>query len=129
MHVLLAETGDEGLDRGQGRAEIMGDGSQDGGAYRIDLVRHTAVTLPDEAPARLTPIEWAIVEHLVRNPDRLVTQRQLINTVWSPSYDPDPTLVRVHLQHIRRKLEPNPEAPLYFVTEPGLGVRFLPDGA
>jgi two-component system KDP operon response regulator KdpE len=97
--------------------------------FRVDLVHHAVTKLPGDEVVRLTPIEWAIVEHLVRHPDRLVTQRQLIDTVWSPTYDPDPTLVRVHLQHIRRKLEPDPTRPRYFVTEAGLGVRFVPGAA
>lgn len=94
--------------------------------FEVDFTRRVVSLLPGRAPVRLTPIEWSIVEQLVRNPDRLLTHRQLIDAVWSPTYDPDPTLVRVHLQHIRRKLEPTPEAPRYFLTEPGLGFRFVP---
>ena len=53
----------------------------------------------------MTPTEWSIVEYLVRYPGRLVTYRQLITAVWGPSYDPDPNLLRVHMGHIRHKLE------------------------
>jgi two-component system KDP operon response regulator KdpE len=72
----------------------------------------------------LTPTEWAIVEHLVRNPGRLVTQRQLLQRVWGPQYEHETNYLRVHLAAIRRKLEPQPGQPRYFVTEPGIGYRF-----
>ena len=78
------------------------------------------------AGVHLTPTEWAIVEHLVRNPGRLVTQRQLLQFVWGPQYESETNYLRVHMAAIRRKLEPSPGQPRYFVTEPGIGYRFEP---
>ncbi len=75
---------------------------------------------------RLTPTEWALVEQLVRNPGRLVSQRQLLHEVWGPQYDDETNYLRVHLANVRRKLEPEPSTPCYFVTEPGMGYRFEP---
>ena len=60
------------------------------------------------APPHLTPTEWAIVEALVRHPGRLVTQRQLLQTVWGPQYERETNYLRVHLAAIRKKLEPEP---------------------
>ncbi|MFM2071144.1 MAG: hypothetical protein RLZZ623_1407 [Actinomycetota bacterium] len=74
----------------------------------------------------LTPTEWAIVEHLARHAGRLVTQRQLLQAVWGPQYEHETNYLRVHLAAIRRKLEPTPSRPRYFVTEPGIGYRFEP---
>ncbi len=74
----------------------------------------------------LTPIEWEIVERLVRNPGRLVTQRQLLQDVWGPQYENETNYLRVHLAAIRRKLEPDPGQPRYFITESGIGYRFEP---
>ena len=71
----------------------------------------------------LTPIEWALVEVLARNPGKLVTQRQLLHDVWGPSYDTETNYLRVHFANIRRKLEPEPSRPRYFITEPGMGYR------
>ena len=73
---------------------------------------------------RLTPTEWHIVETLVRNAGRLVTARQLLEEVWGPQYADESGYIRVHLAHLRRKLEPNPSQPRYFLTEPGMGYRF-----
>ena len=74
----------------------------------------------------LTPIEWRLVEALVRRPGRLVTQRQLLQIVWGPGYGNESNYLRVHMTHVRRKLEPDPTRPRYFHTETGLGYRYDP---
>lgn len=61
---------------------------------------------------------------LVRNQDRLVTPQHLLQAVWGPRYDHQTNYLRVHLTHIRAKLEPDPPRPRYFYTEPGMGYRF-----
>jgi two-component system, OmpR family, KDP operon response regulator KdpE len=94
--------------------------------FRLDLAAHRAFVGRSEEEVRLTPTEWAIVSHLVRHPERLVTYRQLITAVWESTYDPDPNLLRVHMAHIRRKLEPDPARPRYFVTDLGVGYRYQP---
>jgi two-component system KDP operon response regulator KdpE len=76
---------------------------------------------------RLTATEWQVVEFLARNPGRLVTQRQLLEHVWGLR-DTKSGVLRVFLATIRRKLEPDPTHPRYFLTEPGSGIRFVPEG-
>lgn len=76
---------------------------------------------------RLTATEWQVVEFLARNAGKLVTQRQLLEKVWGLR-NTKTNYVRVFLVTIRRKLEPDPAHPRYFVTEPGSGVRFVPEG-
>jgi two-component system KDP operon response regulator KdpE len=76
------------------------------------------------AEVRLTPTEWHLVEVLVRNPGKLVSQRQLLQEVWGPEYHVETAYLRVHMANVRRKLEPEPSRPRYFVTEPGMGYRF-----
>ncbi len=92
--------------------------------FEIDFVRHV-VTRQSE-PVHLTPTEWEILEQLVKYPGRLVTQRQLLQEVWGPDYEHETNYLRVHLAAIRRKLEPDPGQPRYFLTEPGVGYRFEP---
>jgi two-component system KDP operon response regulator KdpE len=75
---------------------------------------------------RLTPTEWRVVEVLVRNQGKLVTQRQLLQQVWGPQYEKETDYLRTYLAAIRRKLEPNPSRPRHFITEPGMGYRFEP---
>jgi two-component system KDP operon response regulator KdpE len=93
-------------------------------AFRLDLAAHRAFVGPTLNEIRLTPTEWGIVSHLVRNPNRLVTYRQLITAVWGPTYDPDQNVLRVHMVNIRRKLEPDHTRPTYFITDAGVGYRF-----
>lgn len=78
------------------------------------------------ATVHLTPTEWQVVEVLVRNPGRLVSQRQLLQDVWGPQYRTETNYLRLYLAQIRRKLEPEPSRPRYFLTEPGMGYRFQP---
>jgi two-component system, OmpR family, KDP operon response regulator KdpE len=94
-------------------------------SFRLDISQKTA-TVAGEA-VHLTPTEWAIVETLVRHPGRLVTQRHLLQEVWGAQYEHETNYLRVHLAAIRKKLEPTPGRPRYFVTEPGIGYRFEPD--
>jgi two-component system KDP operon response regulator KdpE len=75
---------------------------------------------------RLTPTEWHIVELLVRNPGKLVSQRQLLQEVWGPQYEKETNYLRVFLAQIRKKLEPDPARPRYFLTEARMGYRFVP---
>jgi two-component system, OmpR family, KDP operon response regulator KdpE len=81
----------------------------------------------DGRDVRLTATEWQVVEILARNPGRLVTQRQLLEQVWGMT-DTKTNYVRVLMVAVRRKLEPDPAHPRYFVTEPGSGIRFVPEG-
>jgi two-component system, OmpR family, KDP operon response regulator KdpE len=93
--------------------------------FTIDLAAKRATVGGEEV--RLTPIEWGLVEQLVRHPGRLVSQRQLLHEVWGPQYGEETNYLRVHLANVRRKLEPEPGRPRYFITEPGMGYRFESD--
>ena len=74
---------------------------------------------------RLTPTQWHLIEVLVRHPGRLVSQRQLLEEVWGPTYVDQTNYLRQFMAQLRRKLEPDPSQPRYFLTEPGMGIRFM----
>jgi len=93
-------------------------------AFRIDLGAKQ-VTIGGE-PVRLTPTEWNVLEVLVRNQGKLVSQRKLLQEVWGPQYSTETEYLRVYLAALRRKLEPTPSRPRHFITEPGMGYRFVP---
>ena len=80
----------------------------------------------DGHDVRLTPTEWHLVELLVRNSGKLVTERQLLQEVWGPEFATETNYLRVYFARIRRKLEVDPAAPAHFITEPGMGYRFEP---
>ena len=93
--------------------------------FVIDLSA-TLVTRHDGEEVRLTPTEWQLVELLVRNAGKLVPSTTLLREVWGPQYTTETHYLRVYFGQIRRKLEPEPSQPRYFITEPGLGYRFQP---
>lgn len=95
------------------------------GPWRVDLAART-VTGPGDRSVRLTPTEWRVLDVLVRNPGRLVTQRQILEQVWGPAYREETGYLRVYLAQLRGKLEPTPSRPRHLITEPGIGYRFQP---
>jgi two-component system, OmpR family, KDP operon response regulator KdpE len=80
----------------------------------------------DGVTIRLTPTEWHLLEILVRNVGKLVSQQQLLREVWGPHYEHETNYLRVYLAQLRRKLEPEPAHPRHLITEPGMGYRFEP---
>ena len=90
----------------------------------VDLAAH--VVTRAGAPVRLTPTEWHLLEVLVRNPDRLVTRETLLTEVWGAHYTSDTGYLRLYLAQLRKKLEPVPSEPRHFLTEAGMGYRFVP---
>jgi two-component system KDP operon response regulator KdpE len=93
--------------------------------FTVDLSAKRVLD-PSGEPVRLTPTEWQLLEVLVRNPGKLVSQRQLLRDVWGPAYGDESNYLRVHMAHLRRKLEPDRSRPRYLITEPGMGYRFVP---
>jgi two-component system KDP operon response regulator KdpE len=96
------------------------------GTLSIDLSDRRVMRGGDEV--HLTPIEFDILRELARHAGKLVTQRQLLQAVWGPGYDLETHYLRVHVAHIRAKLEPDPSHPSYLITEPGVGYRLRDPG-
>jgi two-component system KDP operon response regulator KdpE len=74
----------------------------------------------------LTPTEWQLLQALVRHPGRLVSQRQLLQEVWGPTYVEQSHYLRQYVKALRHKLEDDPTRPRHLITEPGMGYRFQP---
>ncbi|MFJ4778874.1 response regulator [Streptomyces sp. NPDC088762] len=91
-------------------------------AFSVDLAAKKAVR--EGRDVRLTPTEWHLLEVLVRNSGKLVSQKQLLQEVWGPSYGTESNYLRVYMAQLRRKLEADPSHPRHFITEPGMGYRF-----
>ena len=90
--------------------------------FTVDLASKRVIR--DGADVRLTPTEWQLLEILARSRGRLITQKQLLQDVWGPSYGSESNYLRVYIAQLRRKLEPEPSRPRYLLTEPGMGYRF-----
>jgi two-component system KDP operon response regulator KdpE len=91
------------------------------GELVIDLPRR-AVTR-NGAEVHLTPIEFDLLRVLALHRGKLVTHKQLLRDVWGPGYETETHYLRVHVAHIRSKIEADPAQPQHIVTEPGVGYR------
>lgn len=89
----------------------------------IDLIAQRVVR--NGEPKRLTPTEWALLRALVLHSGRALSPRQLWDIVWDREFGDFATHVRVHMTHLRRKIEPDPSMPRLIITEPGVGYRFV----
>ncbi len=91
------------------------------GDHIVDLANKTI-----SGGVRLTPTEWHLLEILVRNPGKLISQRQLLTDVWGPMYVKESHYLRQYMAQLRRKLEADAAHPVHLLTEPGMGYRFQP---
>ncbi|MFI1987788.1 response regulator [Actinoplanes sp. NPDC020271] len=91
------------------------------GDHAVDLATRSI-----SGDMKLTPTEWQLLEHLVRHPGKLITQRELLHDVWGPQYQTETNYLRQYMARLRRKLEEDPARPRHLLTEPGMGYRFRP---
>ena len=92
------------------------------GSLQIDLMAATVSRAGQRL--RLTPREWGVLQLLVENRGRLVSQQQILNEVWGPAYEKETHYLRIYVGQLRRKLEEDPAKPIHLITEPGMGYRF-----
>jgi len=102
-----------GIDAATGLLEI--------GELVIDVPRHE-VRVRGE-PVHLTPIEFRLLLVLARQPGRVLTHRQILREVWGPNAGSQVNYLRVHMTHMRQKLELDPARPQLLLNEPGVGYR------
>jgi two-component system KDP operon response regulator KdpE len=107
---------------------VLRRAGEHGAPSRVELGDLT-IDLDDRTVSRagtaihLTPIEFDLLRVLAQHHGRLVTQRQLLQDVWGPQYVEETHYLRVHIAHIRAKVEPDPSRPRFLITEPGVGYR------
>ncbi|MFA5309545.1 MAG: response regulator transcription factor [Dehalococcoidales bacterium] len=73
---------------------------------------------------KLTPREFRLLALLLENAGRVMTHHQVLEHVWGWEYIDDVDYVRIYISHLRQKIEPEPSAPRYILTEPGVGYYF-----
>ena len=92
------------------------------GPIVLDRERHE-VTLNGQ-PLELTPIEFNLLEYLMRNAGKVLSHRAILQHVWGPEYGQEAEYLRVYIGRLRRKIEPDPNNPRYLHTERGIGYSF-----
>ena len=80
--------------------------------------------LRDGQEVRLTPKEFELLVFVAQQPGRVLTHRVILKAIWGPNAVAQPEHLRVLIGSLRRKIEPNPSAPKYILTEPWVGYRF-----
>lgn len=108
------------------RRRSAGVASEDAAPFRfgdieVDLARRTVRKAG--VALHLTPIEFRLLALFVNNAGRVLTHRQILREVWGPAYVEHEHYVRVHMGHLRRKLEDDPARPVHLVTETAVGYR------
>jgi two-component system KDP operon response regulator KdpE len=94
------------------------------GEFRIDRDAH--VVTRSGAELHLTPKEFDLLVHLVRNAGSVLTHRALLAAVWGGDHTLQHEYLRVFIGQLRKKIEPDPSKPRYILTEPWIGYRFNP---
>lgn len=95
------------------------------GDFRVDIEGHSVTK--DGEELRLTPKEYDLMVHFVRNPGKVLTHRKLLAAVWGGDYTEQTEYLRVFIGQLRKKIEPDHSNPRYILTEPWIGYRFNPD--
>ncbi len=91
------------------------------GDLTIDFVRHVVTRAGEEI--HLTRTEYELLRVLATDADRVLTHRLLLERVWGAYATDNAQQLRVYINYLRRKLEPDPSRPRLIVTEPGVGYR------
>lgn len=92
------------------------------GDLQIDVARRIVTRAGVEL--HLTPTEYDLLRELTGNADRVLTHQMLLSRVWGPASADATNYLRVYVNQLRHKIEPDPARPRYIVTEPGVGYRF-----
>jgi len=111
--------------RRAGAEETGETGLLTAGALTIDYDRRRVVR--DGAEIRLTPKEFDLLSLLAKNHDRVLTHRTILKAVWGPNAVEQPEHLWTLVAQLRKKIEPDPSAPKYLVSEPWVGYRFVTD--
>jgi two-component system KDP operon response regulator KdpE len=74
---------------------------------------------------KLTATEYALLSLFVRHAGKVLTHKYILEQVWGPAYNEETQYTRVHVGHLRKKIEEDPEHPVLIVTESGIGYRFM----
>lgn len=90
---------------------------------RVDLAARRIQRGEEEI--HLTPIEFRLLAVLIGHHGKVLTQRQLLREVWGPNAVEHSHYLRIYMGHLRQKLENDPARPRHFITETGIGYRFM----
>ena len=91
----------------------------------VEIARTARLVRREGVEVHLTPIEYRLLSVLASNAGRVLTHRQLLREVWGPAHTQQSHYLRIHMGHLRQKLEADPAQPVHLLTETGVGYRLL----
>jgi two-component system KDP operon response regulator KdpE len=107
----------------------MGTGKDGSPVFRfgdVEVDQEKRIVRKAGEDVHLTPIEYRLLSTMISNLGRVLTHRQILREVWGPSYVDQGHYVRIHMAHLRQKLEHDPAQPKHLVTETAIGYRLVP---
>jgi two-component system, OmpR family, KDP operon response regulator KdpE len=107
----------------------VGTGAKDGPLFRfgdVEIDQEKRLVRKRKEDVHLTPIEYRLLSVMIANLGRVLTHRQILREVWGPAYVDQGHYVRIHMAHLRQKLEDDPAQPKHLVTETAIGYRLVP---
>ncbi len=93
------------------------------GDLEVDLEHRIVRVKGDQV--RLTPTEYDLLKAFVAHPNKVLTDRMLLQQVWGPEYGDEAHYLHVYVGRLRKKLEEDPQTPRYLITDPGVGYRLV----
>ncbi|MER3479039.1 MAG: DNA-binding response regulator [Meiothermus sp.] len=100
-----------------------------GGVVRIDdyltIDFNRRVVIAGDKEIKLRPTEWRLLYHLVNNAGKTMPHESLLAKVWGYEYREETHYLRLYINYLRQKIEPDPSRPRYILTERGVGYRFV----
>ncbi len=110
------------LRRTQAVSTIPSRASFTTGDLNFNFVERRIIVSGNEV--KLTPIEYSLLQELVLSAGKVLTHAHILNRVWGNEYGEEREYLRVFVQRLRSKLEPDPSHPKYIITVPGVGYQF-----
>jgi len=104
--------------------EVEGLTTYDDGQLQLDVLKHQVIL--NGETVKLTRKEFALLQLLVENQDRVLTHSRIIKHIWDEGHLDDTHYLRILVKRLRSKLGDDPSSPRFIETEPGVGYRFLP---
>lgn len=112
------------LRRAPSAADNLASSVLEAGDFRLDLETRSVTVRGKDI--HLTPKEFELLTHLIRHAGKVLTHRKLLTAIWGGNYAEQTEYLRVFIGQLRKKIEPDPAAPRYILTEPWIGYRFDP---
>ena len=93
------------------------------GSIEVDFTNRAVKR--DGEVVKLTATEYSLLSLFIRNAGKVITHSYILKEIWGKMYSDDNQYIRIYIAQLRKKLEQNPNKPQYFVTESGVGYRFV----